>query len=152
MSKTEEHIPFMTSVGGHVLIHDGKTGNPLPDDWTGICEESRDTSALWLIGRSQGERSYRRLRATDIESARAEVELIESMRKTLIKPADQAEWEGRVCALAERELRMSTSDAQAYLEAHTDLLGERWEQGAEPEDALQALLQASLSSAPRDRG
>jgi hypothetical protein len=61
--------PFMTAVAGHVIIHDGSTGHPLPDDWTGICVAGSDVKKHWYIGRSGGERSYSALQAKDMGSA-----------------------------------------------------------------------------------
>jgi len=64
--------PFMTSVGGHVLIHNGETGAPLADHWTGICVDGSDTKKFWLIGRDGHERSFVSLRAIDLDGAKTE--------------------------------------------------------------------------------
>jgi hypothetical protein len=68
--------PFMTATAGHVLIHDGLTGQPLKDDWTGICVDSRDTKKHWYIGLSRGERSFSALAAKDMRAAILESQLL----------------------------------------------------------------------------
>lgn len=52
------NLPFMTAVAGHVLVHDGCTGQMLPDSWTGLCTGTEGQTRFWYIGRSRGERSY----------------------------------------------------------------------------------------------
>jgi hypothetical protein len=54
--------PFMTTVGGHVLIHDGVTAAPLAETWTGVCCDS-SVKSFWYIGREQNERSFNKLKA-----------------------------------------------------------------------------------------
>ena len=69
--------PFMTAVAGHVLIHDGVTGQPLTEDWTGICVDSRAIRKHWYIGLSRaGERSFSALAAKDLKTAILESELL----------------------------------------------------------------------------
>lgn len=63
----------MTAVAGHVLIHDGESGAPLPEEWTGICVDGSDTNKFWLIGHADGERTFNRLKACDMEAACSEV-------------------------------------------------------------------------------
>ncbi len=70
---TSETLPFMTAVGGHVLIHDGDTGAVLQPGWTGLCVDGRDTKKHWYIGRDAGEMSFTKLSATDAARARDEI-------------------------------------------------------------------------------
>jgi hypothetical protein len=81
MEKAEEAIshvglPFMTFVAGHVIIHDDTSGNPLPEDWSGICVDGSNTKKFWYIGRSKGERSFSALRARSPAAAKEEAEPI----------------------------------------------------------------------------
>ncbi|MEX3555070.1 MAG: hypothetical protein VB131_00040 [Burkholderia gladioli] len=62
-------LPFMTVVGGHVLIHDAHSGEPLNAGWTGICVDARDTKCYWYIGHDASERSFTKLVATSYETA-----------------------------------------------------------------------------------
>ena len=62
----------MTVVAGDVLIHNGDSGAPLPEHWTGICVDAGDASQFWLIRHDGNERSFDKLRATDFDTARAE--------------------------------------------------------------------------------
>ena len=55
-------LPFMTAVAGHVLVHDGSTGQRLTDNWTGLCTGTEGKTRFWYIGHSQGERSFSALR------------------------------------------------------------------------------------------
>ncbi|MBR8043392.1 hypothetical protein KDW40_02275 [Burkholderia cenocepacia] len=64
--------PFMTIVGGHVLIHHGASGEPLPEDWVGICTDARDTTSFWYIGQAEGERSFAKLFARNYPNAAVE--------------------------------------------------------------------------------
>lgn len=68
-------LPFMTAVAGHVLIHDGHSGAPLADDWSGICTSGSDTNQFWYIGRCDGERSFTVLGAKTHAAAKEEAEL-----------------------------------------------------------------------------
>lgn len=74
LTEPEQPIPFMTAVGGHVLIHHGQSGAPLADDWTGVCVDGDDTTKFWFIGSEDGERSYSRLQAKSLAEACSEVE------------------------------------------------------------------------------
>lgn len=65
-------LPFMTAVGGHVLIHVANSGALLPDAWTGLCVEARDENTFWYIGQEDGERSFTRLKAKTVEAAKVE--------------------------------------------------------------------------------
>lgn len=66
-------LPFMTAVGGHVLIHVANSGAVLPDAWTGLCVEASDENAFWYVGHEDGERSFTRLKARTVEAARVEL-------------------------------------------------------------------------------
>jgi hypothetical protein len=65
-------MPFMTAVGGHVIIHDGLSGNPLQADWQGVCVDGFDNSSYWYIGRSGNERTFTKLAARDADAAENE--------------------------------------------------------------------------------
>jgi len=75
-ARKQRDVPFMTCVGDHVLIHDGETGTPLDATWTGVCCDARSASTFWYIGRNNGERSFSRLKASDLEAATAEAVII----------------------------------------------------------------------------
>lgn len=80
-----EHPPFMMTEGGKDLrVFNGDTGEPLPDDWTGVCT-SPDTPGVkfWYIGREDGERSFNVLKATDYLTALAEAQ------NNLLKPPQE---------------------------------------------------------------
>lgn len=70
---TAETLPFMTAVGGHVLIHDGDTGQVLQPGWTGLCTDGSDAKKHWYIGSDAGEMSFTKLNATDAGQARDEI-------------------------------------------------------------------------------
>ncbi|WP_127840980.1 hypothetical protein [Burkholderia gladioli] len=61
--------PFMTVVGTHVMVHHGASGEPLPDEWVGVCTEGRDTTSYWYIGQMDGERSYTKLYSRNYPNA-----------------------------------------------------------------------------------
>lgn len=82
-------MPFMTAVGGHVLIHDGCSGNPLADDWQGVCVDGFDNNSYWYIGRSGGERSYTKLSATEVQAAEREGEIAAGVEQAVEKIAQQ---------------------------------------------------------------
>lgn len=67
-------LPFMTSGAGHVLIHTADGRAELPSDWVGVCVDGKDTSKLWHIGQSDGERSFTRLQANEYLAALIEVQ------------------------------------------------------------------------------
>lgn len=66
-------LPFMTAVGGHVLIHAADTGAIMPGEWTGLCVDARDVSLFWYIGNDSGERSFTRLQANTVEAVTNEI-------------------------------------------------------------------------------
>ncbi|MCK4118357.1 hypothetical protein ACI2UK_13930 [Ralstonia nicotianae] len=66
-------LPFMTTVAGHVLIHEPLEGRVLPGDWTGLCVDAGDTSSFWYIGFEAGERSLTRLDARTVATALQQV-------------------------------------------------------------------------------
>jgi len=70
---SQSNLPFMTYVGGHVLVHQWKTGDVLPDGWTGLCVDGFNAEKHWYIGREGSERSFTALQAKDQQSAEAEV-------------------------------------------------------------------------------
>jgi len=55
-------LPFMTTVAGHVLIHEPESGAPLADGWTGICEDGSDTNKHWYVGQDFSGRSFRQMK------------------------------------------------------------------------------------------
>lgn len=63
----------MTAVGGHVLIHDGHSGQVLRDGWVGMCVDASDANKFWWIGRDGAERSFTPLQAKDRPAAEAEI-------------------------------------------------------------------------------
>ncbi len=79
--------PFMTTVAGHVLIHDGVKANPLPEEWTGICVDGGDSTKHWYIGRSGGERSFSVLAAKTMRAAILESQAIVKFEAEEAKPA-----------------------------------------------------------------
>lgn len=82
--------PFLTAVAGHVLIHDGLTGNPLPGHWTGFCTDAYDTKSFWYIGCEGAERSFTKLASKNLDGAQREMALIEKIRlyEDTIREAD----------------------------------------------------------------
>jgi hypothetical protein len=66
--------PFLFVTDGKSAVHDGETGEPLPDDWTGVCTDGASIYSFWYIGRSGGERSFTKLQATTYEAALAEAQ------------------------------------------------------------------------------
>lgn len=66
-------LPFMTVVGGHVLIHEGVSGAALPNEWTGICCDAHDVHSLWFIGHEMTERTFDKLQARTVPDALIEV-------------------------------------------------------------------------------
>jgi hypothetical protein len=89
---SSQPMPFMTAVGSHVLIHDGYSGNPLADDWQGVCVDGFDNNSYWYIGRSGGERSFTKLRATEAEAAKREGEIAAGVEQSIEQIAKQ--WDG----------------------------------------------------------
>lgn len=86
---SSQPMPFMTAVGNHVLIHDGYSGNPLADDWQGVCVDGFDNNSYWYIGRSGGERSYTKLRATEAQAAEREGQIAAGVEQAVEKIAQQ---------------------------------------------------------------
>lgn len=77
----------MTSMAGHVLIHDGVTADTLPEEWTGICVDGGDSTKHWYIGRSGGERSFSVLAAKTMRAAILESQEIVKFEAEEAKPA-----------------------------------------------------------------
>jgi hypothetical protein len=61
-------LPFMTTVGGHVLFHVADTGAVLPAGWTGLCVDASDVNVFWYIGDDNGEQSFTRILAKELSS------------------------------------------------------------------------------------
>lgn len=70
---SQQPLPFMTYVGGHVLIHSAGGEGVLPSHWTGICVDGFDRNKHWYIGLEGAERSYTVLQARDLAAAEAEM-------------------------------------------------------------------------------
>lgn len=62
-------LPFMTTVGGYVVIYSGDGRSTLDAKWTGICVDGSDVHKYWLIGQELGERSFTVLKATTYDAA-----------------------------------------------------------------------------------
>lgn len=70
---SQQSLPFMTYVAGHVQIHSADGAEVMPRHWTGLCVDGLVPESHWYIGFEGSERSYTALQARDRASADAEV-------------------------------------------------------------------------------
>lgn len=153
--------PFMTMVGGHVIIHDGTSGAPLADKWTGVCVDARNEAKFWLIGHHAGQRTFHLLQSKDLDAAQREAGLkgraylqrsaavveqapIELFHKT----SPRTRWELDVWQEVVT-YGHDVHEAQSLLEDHLLHLDQQWSQGASATDAARIIHQAI--SAPQQR-
>lgn len=131
-------LPFMTSVGGQLLIRDGNTGVVLANnkDWTGLCVDN--DQQIWLLGSESGERTFKLLQAKTLEAAWGEIAAPGQARTH-----DRIQWELAVWHEIQTQTAGSVHDAQEILEACELQLDQHWQAGATPVEAAQALSQSA---------
>lgn len=66
-------LPFLLTENHDVNIYAADSAVLLPKDWVGIAVDGSDTTKFWLIGQTDGERSFTRLQAKNHVDAVAEV-------------------------------------------------------------------------------
>lgn len=132
-------LPFMTSVGGQLLIRDGSTGVVLANnkDWTGLCVDN--DQQIWLLGSESGERTFKLLQAKTLDAAYREVDSLAHQSRT----GDRIQWELAVWHEIQTQTAGSVHDAQEILEACELQLDQHWQAGATPVEAAQALSQSA---------
>jgi hypothetical protein len=82
----KEILPFMTDVAGHVLVHDPKSGEAYPPEWTGVCVSASDTTKHWYVGQEKTGPSFHKLAAVDPVSARQEALAAEARDEASFEP------------------------------------------------------------------
>lgn len=65
-------LPFLMLERGQYKVFAGGSGEALGSNWTGVCCDASDVKSLWYIGRSNGERSYTKLQAKNLQEANLE--------------------------------------------------------------------------------
>ena len=65
-------LPFLMLERGQYKVFAGGSGEALGSNWTGVCCDASDVNSLWYVGRSNGERSFTKLQAKNLQEANLE--------------------------------------------------------------------------------
>jgi len=77
-ARSRKRLPFFMSAEGQVVVHDGETGDVLPQFW-GLCTESC-VGEFWKLYTSRGERAFAKLYAWDRREAELEARYLRLFR------------------------------------------------------------------------
>ena len=79
----DNNAPFMCVMDGKLGVFDCQTGEPI-HGFVGICTEA-DTKKFWLLGESNGERSFRPLYSQNLSDAKIEARYYRVIRRMMLR-------------------------------------------------------------------